>query len=229
MQSQKRDVKFFVLHGFGGGTYEVEPLVERLRKSGYEVFAPILKGHQGSSSKMAKTTYREWIESAEIHLAQFTDNSENVIFIGFSMGGLIGFNLSQDKKFKAIVTINTPIFFWNIPQVFRNLMEDIKNMRTENIRRYIRAKKNSPIRSMIQFLIMLGKTKSKLDDVHSPILVVQALDDDTVRLKSAEYILNNVSSEDKQAFYVDRGGHLVLLSPKGDRVIEKILNWEALS
>ncbi|RJE47968.1 MULTISPECIES: alpha/beta fold hydrolase [unclassified Dehalobacter] len=211
--------KCLIIHGFGGGVHEVKPLAEYLTALGYDVICPILKGHSTTRHEMKKATYLDWIDSAERELLRLKEIGDEILLIGFSMGGLIAFNLACKHDIKAIVTINTPIFYWNIYQVFRNIADDVKNKKPNHIKRYLQAKKISPFLSMIQFLLLLHQTKPKLKKINCPILIIQAEDDDTVRRKSVDYINKHVSSDRKKIRYFQKGGHLILLSPMAEQVM----------
>ncbi len=217
--SNNNKPKLLIIHGFGGGVHEVKPLAEYMMNSGYEVACPVLKGHSAGRKEMAKTNHAEWVRSAELELLKLKESGHEVILIGFSMGGLIAFNLACVHEVKAIVTINTPIYYWNLWQVARNLADDVKNKSLRHTRRYMRAKGNSPIRSMAQFLLLLHKTKGKLKNVNSPLMIVQAEDDDTVRRKSVDYINKHVSSDSKIIRVFPEGGHLILLSHAAEQVM----------
>jgi|LSQX01.1.fsa_nt_gb carboxylesterase len=210
--------KCLVIHGFGGGVYEIESLVNHLIGLNYDVISPTLKGHSATKKEMKEATYIDWIESAERELQKMHDNNDEVLVLGFSMGGLIAFNLASKYNIKAIVTINTPIFYWNLAQVIHNLVDDIKNRNIVNIKRYLQAKQNSPISSMRQFLFLLNQTKSKLEEVKCPLLIIQAKDDDTSRRKSVDYIYNHVSSAKKNIKYYNEGGHQILQSSVSEQV-----------
>jgi carboxylesterase len=211
--------KCLIIHGFGGGVHEVKPLAEYLTALGYDVVCPILKGHSTTRHEMKKATYMDWIDSAERELLRLKEIGDEILLIGFSMGGLIAFNLASKHDIKAIVTINTPIFYWNIYQVFRNIADDVKNKKPNHIKRYLQAKKISPFLAMIQFLLLLHQTKPKLKKINCPILIIQAEDDDTVRRKSVDYINKHVSSDRKKICYFPKGGHLILLSPTAEQVM----------
>jgi len=217
MDSKK--TKCLIIHGFGGGVHEVKPLAEYLTGYGYDVVCPILKGHSATRQDMKKATYMNWIDSAECELIRLKEIGDEILLIGFSMGGLIAFNLACKHHIKAIVTINTPIFYWNIYQVFRNIVDDMKNKKSNHIKRYLQAKKISPFSAMIQFLLLLRQTKPKLKKIDCPILIIQAEDDDTVRRKSVDYINKHVSSDRKKIRYFQKGGHLILLSPMAEQVM----------
>ncbi|SHI45583.1 alpha/beta hydrolase [Lutispora thermophila] len=214
-----------IIHGFGGSIYEVEPLAEYLAKEGFVVSCPQLSGHTGRIQDMKKATYEDWISSAEEELLKLKERADDISIVGFSMGGLIGVNLACKHDIKALVTINTPIHYWNLNRVFLNLIEDIKNRKTDNLQRYMRARKNSPVAAMYNFLLLLNQTKPLLCNVKCNVLLIQAKDDDTVRMKSVDYLYEYLSSENKKIKYYDKGGHQILRSQSADEVITDVTSF----
>jgi len=204
---------FLLIHGFGGGVHEVSPLADHLISIGYEAVCPLLKGHSASKKEMRMVTYKDWIDSVEKELLRMRETSDDIVLIGFSMGGLIAFNLACKYKIKAIITLNTPIYFWNIHQAFLNIIDDLRNKQFYHCRRYFKETGNFPIKSLIEFLHLLRQTKPLLKNVNCPILVIQAEDDDTVKRKSVDYICQHLSSHKKSVKYFKKCGHLILLSP----------------
>lgn len=222
---QNKKMGCLVIHGFGGGFHEVESLALFLSDNDYNVICPTLKGHTGKRYDMKKATYEEWINSAEIELIKLLEKNSEVVIIGFSMGGLIATNLSLKYNIKAMVTINTPIYYWDIKRVFINLLEDIKNRKLNNFKRYLRANRASPPIALYNFLKILKNTKPLFKKINHPFLVIQAMDDDTVRNKSASYIYNNICSPMKEIKFYHNGGHLILLSKTAKNVIFDIENF----
>lgn len=222
---EKRGIACLVLHGFGGGPYEVAPLAAHLEALGFEVAMPVLAGHTSTPQAMRKATYKDWIDSAESEFFRLEESGKDVVIIGFSMGGLLAFHLASVHPVRAIVTINTPIYYWNLRQVFRNLDEDRRKRSLANTRRYLEAKKSSPIPSMFQFLRLLHRTKTRLPEVSCPLLVIQAEDDDTVRRRSVGYIRTHTASKDVTTRFFPEGGHVILLSPQAPEVISLVTGF----
>lgn len=216
---QKDKLGCLIIHGFGGGIYEIKPLADYLTENGYIVTCTKLKGHTGCGLDMKNANYKDWITSAEEDLIELIKKTNNIVIVGFSMGGLIAINIACKYNIKGIVTINTPIYYWNILRVLINIIDDFKNKKFNNIKRYIKAKKASPIISMLNFLLLLKITKTKLTNIECPFLITQAKDDDTVRLKSVNHIYNNISSKEKEIKFYEKGGHLILISRTKDRII----------
>ncbi len=219
---QHKKTGCLVIHGFGGSTHEVEPLAIYLEKKGYDVVYPILKGHTGKREDMKNANYLQWIDTAEQELIKLQANCDDIYIIGFSMGGLIAFNLAEKYNIKSIVTVNTPIYYWNMKRILTNLIEDLRERDLKNFRRYMKSSLNSPFSALRNFLLLLNLTKAKLKLVKCPVYIIQALDDDTVRKDSANFIFDNLSSAIKCIKFYDNGGHLILRSEMGEQVISDI-------
>lgn len=221
----KDKIGCLLIHGFGGGVHEVKPLANYLRDTGLLVVYARLKGHTGHPKDMKRATYKDWIESAENELVCLKKKRKDIVIIGFSMGGLIGINLASKYNIKAIITINSPIYYWDLKRIFINIIEDFRCKKFNNINRYLHAKKACPFISMLNFLRILNVTKSKLASITCPFLITQTKDDDTTRLKSVAYIYNNISSQYKKVRLYEKGGHLVLLSPYKDVLIKDVTRF----
>ena len=77
----------------------------------------ICPAHAGQTERrfdLRKARYTDWISSAERGLLDLTSRCRSVYIIGFSMGGLIAFNLALKHPVAGIVTINTPIYYWDV-------------------------------------------------------------------------------------------------------------------
>ncbi len=218
------NIGILVIHGFGGGPFEVESLAKHLNKRGYVIACPQLKGHTGNRKHMKRATCEDWIASAEIDLLRLIQKTSTVVIVGFSMGGLIAVNLAGKYKeyVKALVTVNTPIFVWDMKRIAINIKEDIRCKKFENIKRYIEAKRSSPLSSKIEFFKFLRFSKEKFFDIEVPFLITQTMDDDTVKIKSVDYIYNTISSSVKEAKYYEKGGHLILESQYAQHVINDV-------
>lgn len=219
---ENNKVGCLIIHGFGGSIYEVEPLAEYLANEGFEVSCPQLKGHTGNRQDMKKATYEDWISSAEEELLKLKEKADEIAIIGFSMGGLIGINIACKHDIKALVTINTPIYYWNLKRVLKNLIEDMQNRKIDNLQRYLRARRNSPIPAMRNFLLLLNHTKPMLCKVKCKALITQAKDDDTVRIRSVDYLSEHLASEHAEIKYYDNGGHQILRSQSADKAISDV-------
>ena len=233
MKKRVSNIGCLLIHGFGGDFEEVRYLAEYLKRQGYNVVCPSLKGHTGIRRDLAGVTYSQWINSAEEDLIKLKERSEKVFIVGFSMGGLIGINLCERYDIDGLVTLNTPIYYWDIKNIVSNVITDFRTKDFQNIKRYINSSGKFPIPALYNFRRLLSITKNKISKVSCPMLIVQARDDDTVRVTSAKYIFDKIGTEKKIKYY-DNSGHVILTSQSAKQVSEDVerfirhLIWERI-
>lgn len=218
-----RQTGCLLIHGFGGNVEEVAPLSHKLREAGYTVICPELAGHTKNRKDLRGTTYQDWIESAEIGLKELQAVCSHVYVIGFSMGGLIALNLALKHEVRGIVTLNTPIYYWDFKQIVINIVHDLQQRKLNYIRHYLRSSVSFPSSALLNFRRLLNITKPEIPRVRCPLFVAQALEDDTVRKSSAAYIYERAGSNRKSIEYYQKSDHLILWSEAADQVMEDIL------
>lgn len=220
--SMKNDIGCLIIHGFAGNIDEIEPLNKYLLSKGFISTRPILKGHMGSRRDLAFVKYTEWIESAEKSFLELNSQCKKTIIIGFSMGGLIAINLATRYRTDGVITLNTPIYHWDIKRIMENILNDIKVKDYSNIKYYIKSATSIPFSAMINFKVLLRKTKPLLKHIKCPIFIAQGLIDDTVHYKSADYIYKNVSSKVKDIKYYKNTDHIICHSTENEDVFRDI-------
>lgn len=214
-----------IIHGFGGSVVEIEALAKFLTHHGYKVSCPRLPGHTGNKHDFKGVTYQDWIEHCEKELLELQKTCDQVVIIGFSMGGLIAANLATRYPIHAMGTLCTPIYFWNFKRIILNLLHDIKTLKPNNVKRYFRSSGGVPISIMINFLKLLYKTRPLFKLINQPIFVAQSLLDDTVQIRSAEYIFTQVKSIQKQLKYYPNSDHLICCSGDASLLFQDLLEF----
>lgn len=215
-ESTGKGTGILLLHGFAGDLEEVAPLREYLVRQGYTVESPLLPGHGLTKKDLSQTTHGDWISAAEQAYLALSGKCGKIIVIGFSMGGLLAVNL-WNYGFSGMVTVNMPVYYWNPKVIAANLFSDFRQYG----RKYLEASTDKTFSSMVEFQKLLAKTKPMLGNITCKTMVIQALDDDTVHYKSADYILKKVRA-DKILYRPSRGGHMIFQSERGDEVCSRI-------
>lgn len=208
-----------LIHGFAGDVDEVGPLRDYLNEKGFLVECPLLPGHGGTKKELSKSTCSDWIASVERSYLDLSKKCKKVIVVGFSMGGLLAINL-WNYGFDGMVTINTPVYYWNPRIIAVNLMTDFKKYG----RKYIRVSTDKPLAAMLEFQKLLTKTKPMFENITCRTMVIQVLDDDTVHYKSADYLYKKICA-DKSLYKLPCGGHMILHSKSKDEVCKAIENF----
>jgi len=212
-----------LIHGFGGSPDDIRPLAEFLLQKDILVLCPTLKGHTGRKSDLRGITYHQWIHSAKEGMEELSIQCDSLVLIGFSMGGLISVSLPYSSKVRGIVFLNTPIYLWNLNQICKNIIMDVRKRTYEHIRFYADSFRRIPISAALEFLRFLFIEKHNFRKQKYPVFIGQALEDDTVNPKSAKYIYQNCLSDDKLLRYYHPSDHLICHSKATPALFEDIL------
>ena len=196
-----------IIHGFGGSVADVIYLADFLNAKGMNIHVAALAGHGGGKKQLAATSHLDWIASAKAAVDKFADKYDKINLLGFSMGGLIAANLAADfgvEKIGKIVFVNTPIYFWNGKIIAR----DIIGRDRQRIAYYRASARGLAAKSGVDFLRILAHSKRLLANTMPPSLILQCMDDEAVRHKSAGYIKARLG-ENATVKYYEGGCHLI--------------------
>lgn len=91
--------RVLLLHGYGQSRYEVLPLATRLAQGGWEVLAPDLPGHGGSSEHLSPASVHEFIQA-------WKSEPSPDLLIGHSLGARIALALGGAPR---VIAISPPV------------------------------------------------------------------------------------------------------------------------
>ena len=211
-----------LIHGFGGNRSEVRPLADHLRGLGCEVVSVQLPGHREDRRALGgpEAKAKLWQEFVIDQMKALRERHERVVVIGFSMGGLLATQAVTREASAfgiAMVTINTPVRYWNFLQILRN----VKDGGVEAIKRYVSYGEGKSVSAMWEFQKLLSRTKLRFRNITCPLLVIQSADDDTVWPSSAISILRKSGTNSRMVMFPE-GGHQILTSNAAGEVCEAI-------
>ena len=198
-----------IIHGFGGSVADIIYLADFLAAKGLNTHVAALAGHGGGKKQLAATSHLDWIASAKTQIDKFVDKYDKINLLGFSMGGLISAKLAANfgaEKIGKIVFVNTPIYFWNGKIIARDIIGRDK----ARIAYYRASARGIAAKSGLDFLRILAHSKRLLADTMPPSLILQCMDDEAVRHKSAGYIKARLGEKATVKYY-EGGCHLVFV------------------
>lgn len=201
-----------LIHGFTGSPDEVEPLHRELEDKGFDVIAPILKGHCGERKELKLATWKDWVASAEESLQQLIQRNQRVIVVGFSMGGMIAAHLASRYPIDRLILLSPAMFTPNYQQILEDIRESMRNKEgffTERMLDYIQKAFNTPIKTVWQFRQLVKHLSKDLPNVNVPTLIIHGNCDDVVHPRSAKYIYDAISSHEKRLYYLPRSKHII--------------------
>lgn len=221
-----KETAYLVVHGFAGSPEEIEYLVAYLRAEGFDAHTVLLRGHGGTKRDLARSNHEDWIASVREAADALKKEYRRIVFLGFSMGGLICLHFADAPETDGLVLVNTPIYFWNLRIIAGDVLGAVLKGRPERWAYYKESVRGVSLKSGIDFLKILSASKRAMGTVGKPTLVAQCMDDESAHHKSARYIKEKLGPQARERYY-DGGRHQVFGEPSEirERLCEDICRF----
>ncbi len=214
-----------VIHGFSGSLYDNEELVNYLQlKRGFDCFAYTLPGHDRDRFK--KVSYSEWLDFLDEKINLLKEHGYRKIYVvGHSMGGILASYLAiRHKEIKKLVLISAAFNYLAIAQMKEDLLRKNKNLKADyNVVFYKIFR--VPISLLLEFFKLVKFHHQIIEEVTTPVLILQGDKDEIVPSKTGEYIFEKVGSINKWYTKLENVRHRVLVSHKKKEIVEYIYSY----
>ena len=229
------------LHGFSGTPYEIKPIAMELNQRGYRVFCPLLIGHGRSNKALANSRWLDWLMSAKLAFDQLAKDWNQVMIVGFSMGGLLALKLAHDKgdRVKGVAAL-APAFEIDALRtmglkLIRRLriapfLPDLPKSRGPDVSdRAIGAAMPSntamPIASAESLLDGQDAVAQVVSRLTTPVWIFQGKQDHTVPAHSARKLYSKLRMKDKKLIFYPKSWHILALDVEHDLVVEDVCGY----
>jgi carboxylesterase len=218
------------LHGITGTPFEVRPLAEAFGRAGWSVEAPMLAGHGATLAELARSTWPEWLASAEraLEVLRARVHGRPVAICGFSMGGLLALRLARlhPERVAALVVMGTPLRLrrlqvgavralarlpidfgrWSAASVPKPNGSDISIPEMRHGNPGLQA---FPIAALAQLFELMDVVRADLSAVRAPTLVAHGRHDHVVPMDDSLELLGSLGSEILERLWLERSFHVV--------------------
>ncbi len=208
-----------VIHGFTGCNQSMRPLGEALASKGFTVLGPRLPGHGTSVEDLSKRKHTEWIFEVERALKELMKRCEKIFITGLSMGGTLTLLLGEmyGESIDGLIPINAALFLNNpllpLVPVAKYLLKtvpgvgsDIKDPQQKEL-----CYEKVPVPAVHELVKLMKLTRKGLSKITQPILVFVSRNDHVVPPGKASYILDSVSSTEKELVWLENSYHVATL------------------
>ena len=213
-----------IIHGFAGGTYDVEDLANELELvNNFDVYQFTLPGH---NKNLSKVKYQEWIKKSEEKVEWLIKNGYNDIYIiGHSMGGVIASHLATKyKKIKKLVLAAPAFHYLNVIKDNLNIKESLKVApkvieyygKDEVVARILKL----DISAIREFMMLVKKYYDTPSNIICPVLIFQGTDDNLVPTSSSEYVYKSLNKNVKKLVYIEGANHEIFNDDKKEKIFE---------
>lgn len=193
-----------LIHGYMGTPFEMEPLAAPLEDLGLAVRLVTLPGHDSSADEFRRTGFPEWAARAEEEYDRLAAEYDDIIVIGFSLGGALALRLAEERRPRGVVTLAAPVFppkAW--PAQLRDWLGVFRPGKKLWRPHRPEAQSVAPWRGYKNvvhpphFYSMyngFGEVRKKLGLITAPVLVIHDAGDKIVNARNAAAIAEGVSS-----------------------------------
>jgi carboxylesterase len=221
-----------VIHGFTGAPKEVRGLGEYLNRQGYTVCGIRLTGHATKPEDMIRARWQDWLLSVEDGYNLMRNCTDQVFFLGLSMGGVLALTAGSMFPVRGVVAMSTPydvpvsIPLWLVRGLsyIKPYLPKGKNPGSGwfdlDARRQHVSYPMNPLRSGVELKCLLEQMHAALPKITAPVLLIHSRDDDYVLKDSMQLIYDQLTTPDKLMLWVSGGGHVITEEPTREAVFQ---------
>ena len=228
------DVGVLVSHGFTGTTQSMRFLGESLaREGGFTVIGPRLTGHGTDPADMARATAEDWIRTLEAALAELQKRCKKIFITGLSMGGTLTYYMAATypQVFAGMIPVNGAVFLNSpdmaglafmrgAPLVVPGVGSDIKQPGIQEL-----AYPVVPVPAVRQLYALMGVVNELLPRIVCPALVIHSREDHVVTPANGTYVLEHISSTDKELLWLENSYHVATLDNDKELIARRSLEF----
>ncbi len=229
-----------LLHGLGGGTYEVQLLGQHLHQYGWTVQAINYPGHDQPTSIMPTSTWHQWFDCVRETYQKLSENYSSISVVGFSMGSILGLHLAANYSIEKLVLLSPYIsikyqFYYLLPpEVYLRILGRFINsvprftkpVREEHMKK--KAKEAAFFKTFNLFAVrsaieLIKLVKTELPYIYVPTLLIQSTQDSLVNPKGAVFIHKHLGSSVKKLHWLQKSDHLITLDLEREEVFSLVV------
>ncbi|MFN2466165.1 MAG: alpha/beta hydrolase [Candidatus Dormibacteria bacterium] len=228
----KGELGVLLIHGFCGTPPEMRDLGEHLAEGGFRVRGALLAGHGTTPEELARTGWRDWLDSAQAQLDELKRECATVFVAGQSMGGTLSLLLAArnpdvaglatmsalvdlGRRAEASILVGRRILRWHYPD-----QESVDLYNRDAVRR-LRSYARRPMRSHADLVTLYRLARRSLPDITQPTLVMHGMRDRTVPPANAAIIAAGIG-DSASVRYFDRSGHAMSIDIDAPEIQELV-------
>ncbi len=236
---ERREHVCLLLHGLGGGIYELQLLAEDLQDRGYSTCGTLYPGHDHPSAKMPESAWEEWYFHANQTYQQLAQEFPKITIMGFSTGCLLALKLALKYPVNALVLMS-PYFqirrrwYYLLPPeaylyTLGHVIPDVPRLslpiRDATMRQaaeaaaFFQTFNLSAVRSANE---LIQRLRPELKDIQTPTLIIQSKADTVVEPSGAQYLFDQLASPRRDLKWLQTSDHIIPLDEERSEIFATI-------
>ncbi|MDA8102230.1 MAG: alpha/beta fold hydrolase [Nitrospiraceae bacterium] len=226
--------KVLFIHGFTGAPATMDPQIEAAVRAGYDVYAPLLRGHGTTLEDMLPTRYEDYLDDARHALDDLAAGESQVALVGISMGGTLAIDLGlSDPRVERMVLINPLVlppaesYMELLDQLLAAGMEVAPAVGSDIADPEVKEASydGAPVRAAKSLFMNTARIAPRVSGLAMPILLFNSLQDHVVPVESGVYLAENAVSVRRVA--LERSYHVATLDYDKELITEAMLKFLA--
>lgn len=214
---------------------------EYLNREGFTCLGVRLAGHATDPQDMIRSNWTDWTASVEDGYALLREMTDNIFFIGLSMGGILSLLMSTRlaPRVAGVVGLSTLYKLpddprlrhidWiarMIPFMPKSHEEPGSSWFDKEAWKDHVSYPQNPVRSIGQLNKLLGEMRAALPEVRVPVLLIHSRDDSYVLPENLELLDSAlVNASVKEKLYITGSGHVVTRDAAREQVFQSVVEF----
>jgi carboxylesterase len=229
-----------LIHGFTATPDCLESLAAPLRQAGFEVVAPLLKGHGLTPADLAETSWQDWYGGVFEEFQKLQKRCETVSVAGLSLGGLLGLMLASELPVHRLALLATPVFLsgfmakFVLPMVGNTVLKEVFKYQPKwagpaiadpEARGKFKSYSKMPIKSIMEIVRFQKEVAPRIPFVTAPTLIIHSPHDTTAPYENMAYLKEHLGSSVIQTVTLERSNHVLTMDYEKDLVAQDVIRF----
>lgn len=228
-----------LIHGFTASPSEIYPVARLIHEmNSCTISGILLPGHGSSPQMLNRCTWKDWYRTVEIELNYLLETYEQVLVGGLSMGALLAIYAGlKIKGLKGVIAINAPIynknpFLTGCAPILKYIKPyypkrvDQEMVELEKAGRF--AYRVMPVKAFHSLMQLRRIIMQGISDLEIPILVVQSMRDDSVDIRSGQYLYEKTRTAGSRLIELPESRHIATMGSEKERIAQEIVAFMAI-
>lgn len=200
----KKKPVIIALHGFGKRkSKEFDNLKTALNKEKYQLITVDLFDENDPTD----IEWTSWVAKAN-KIVRENSFQDEIILIGFSMGGVIASYLASQCNVKKLILLAPAFEYFNIANIFDYVIKPFDKNYTPSL----------PQQFTSTFVDVIKNCKDSIKDINVPTIIMHCENDQVIPVSSSHKIINKIPHDKKILITFSKGQHKIL----DDEIIKDI-------
>lgn len=235
----KDDRVCLMLHGLGGGTYEMQFLGQYLHERGWSVQAINYQGQDKQGVPMPASTWQTWYARILEAYQVLAQRYRFICVIGFSTGCPLSLHLAYENRVDQLVLLSPYIairhqwyyflrleaYLFSIGHWVKSVPCHSKPIRDSKMRSAAMQAAHFHtfnLATVCSAVELIEQVKTEIPAIQAPTLIIQSSQDTVVDPPGAEFIYRHLGAATKKLKWLHQSDHIITLDHERETVFAEV-------